>query len=590
MISNTRDDLVSREGFWLHRYAVAVAFLTLLLVIAGGLVTSNDAGLSVPDWPLSYGKLMPPMEGGIFYEHGHRMVASTVGLLTVVLAIWLWRSEKRKWLRMLGLAAVGAVIAQGILGGMTVLFLLPKAVSISHACLGQLFFSTTVCIAFFTSSFWKRGAQITESGGNPPLHWLAVAAAFTVFVQLALGASARHHFLGIVPHVIGALFATGMVLWITLRVLMNHADHDPLRRPALALLAVTFLQIFLGIAAYMSRVVTSDAIQPMPLAVTFTVAHVAVGALVLASSILLVIQVFRHVRRPLRDWTFSDYIALTKPNVTWLILMSAGVGYFFGLRGASLWSLNWWSLGHTIMGTALIASGTAALNQWFEREADRKMRRTSDRPLPAGRLTAGRALAFGIVLSVLGFSELAFGVNRLSGLLGLGTLLAYLFLYTPLKQRSPLSTTIGAFPGAMPPMIGYAAASGALHAEAWVLFAILFLWQFPHFYAIAWMYREDYARAGILMLPVVEPDGASTARQIVLFSLTLIPVSLAPSLLGMSGKIYLVGALALGLFFLYSGVRVAFERTILRARRVLLVSVIYLPLIYGLMLLDRPWL
>jgi protoheme IX farnesyltransferase len=218
------------------------------------------------------------------------------------------------------------------------------------------------------------------------------------------------------------------------------------------------------------------------------------------------------------------------------------------------------------------------------------MRRTSDRPLPAGRLSPGRALAFGVAIAVAGFAELALAVNFLSGLLGLLTLASYLFVYTPLKQRSWLSTTVGAFPGAMPPMIGFAAASGTLTAEAWVLFAILFLWQFPHFYSIAWMYREDYARAGIRMLPVVEPDGESTARQIVLYAVALIPVSLIPGLLGMSGKFYLIGALALGLWFLYSGVRVAFDRTILRARSVLLVSVIYLPLLYGLMVLDRPGL
>jgi protoheme IX farnesyltransferase len=279
-----------------------------------------------------------------------------------------------------------------------------------------------------------------------------------------------------------------------------------------------------------------------------------------------------------------DYLELTKPRITWLILMSTAVGYFFGTHGA--WSF--WSVLHTILGTALIASGTAALNQWYEREADRKMRRTAGRPIPSGRLAADRALGFGILLSALGFAELALGVNWLSGFLGLFTLLSYLFLYTPLKQRTPLSTLVGAFPGAMPPMIGYAAASGVLDRQAWTLFAILFLWQFPHFLSIAWMYREDYARAGIRMLPVVQPSGEGTARQIVLYSLALIPVSMVPSLLGMSGKIYFFGAFALGLWYLYSGVRVAFDRTILRARAVLLVSVIYLPLIYGLMLLDRP--
>ena len=199
-------------------------------------------------------------------------------------------------------------------------------------------------------------------------------------------------------------------------------------------------------------------------------------------------------------------------------------------------------------------------------------------------------MAFGIVLSLAGFVELWLGVNLLSGLIGAFTLASYLFLYTPMKQRTWWSTTVGAIPGAMPPMIGYAAAAGAITRESWVLFAILFLWQFPHFYSIAWMYKEDYARAGIQMLPVVDPDCRSTARQIVLYGIALIPVSLVPGMLGMTGRIYFVGALILGLVYLYSGVRVALERTLVRARAVLLTSVLYLPLIYGLMLLDRPGL
>jgi protoheme IX farnesyltransferase len=290
-----------------------------------------------------------------------------------------------------------------------------------------------------------------------------------------------------------------------------------------------------------------------------------------------------------------DFIELTKPRITWLILMSTGIGYFFGLPGAAAWgqlvrSIHFWQLLHTIVGTGLIASGTAALNQWYERDADRLMRRTSQRPLPSGRVSARGALGFGILLSVAGFLELWLGVNLLAASIGIFTLASYLFLYTPLKQRTWWSTTIGAIPGAMPPVIGYAAASGAVTREAWVLAAILFLWQFPHFYSIAWMYKEDYARAGIRMLPVVEPDCRSTARQIVLFGLALIPVSLIPGILGMSGRIYSVGALLLGAWFLYSGVRVALERTPLRARGVLLTSVMYLPLIYSLMLLDRPGL
>jgi protoheme IX farnesyltransferase len=283
-----------------------------------------------------------------------------------------------------------------------------------------------------------------------------------------------------------------------------------------------------------------------------------------------------------------QYIALTKPRITWLILMSTGVGYFFGLKHAWRGLADWLLLLNTLVGTGLIASGTAALNQWYERKADGLMRRTAGRPIPSGKLSANRALWFGIALAAAGFLELVLGVNPLTGILGALTLGSYLFLYTPLKQRSHLSTVIGALPGAVPPLMGYAASYGALNKEAWTLFAILFVWQFPHFLAIAWMYRDDYARAGIRMLPVVEPDGKSTARQMILYATTLIPISLLPVMLGMSGQIYMFGALLLGLWFLYTGVRVAFDRTNVRARHVLLASVIYLPMIYGLMVLDRP--
>ena len=280
----------------------------------------------------------------------------------------------------------------------------------------------------------------------------------------------------------------------------------------------------------------------------------------------------------------KHYIALTKPRITWLILMSTGMGYYFGLTGA----VNLWALLHTILGTGLIASGTAALNQWYERDADARMRRTDQRPLPAGQLEPRNALLFGLGLSLAGFFELGLGVNWLSAGLGLFTLATYLGIYTPLKKISPVSTTLGAIPGAMPPLIGFAAASGTLTADAWALYAILFFWQFPHFYAIAWMYREDYARAGIRMLPVVEPDGESTVRQMLLFSVLLIPVSLAPRYLDMTGNFYAAGTLAAGVAFVAACVRMSKDRTILKARTVLLVSVIYLPVLYGLLLLDRP--
>ena len=279
----------------------------------------------------------------------------------------------------------------------------------------------------------------------------------------------------------------------------------------------------------------------------------------------------------------ADYIALTKPRVTWLILASTAVGYYFGARNG--W--NWWGLFHTIMGTCLIASGTAALNQWYERDADAKMNRTKQRPLPGGRLTPANALVFATLLSVAGFVELCWGANVLTGLLGLFTLATYLFIYTPLKQVTQHSTTLGAIPGAMPPVIGFAGAAGTLGVEAGILFAILFLWQFPHFDAIAWMYRDDYDRAGIRFLPVIEPDGESTARRMLWCSVALIPLSLLPRFFGMATNLYVFGAVLAGLMFLYAASRIVKDRTRVRARSVLLASVIYLPVLYGLMVLDR---
>ena len=278
----------------------------------------------------------------------------------------------------------------------------------------------------------------------------------------------------------------------------------------------------------------------------------------------------------------KPYIELTKPRITWLILMSTGIGYAFGSHGFDAILLL-----HTLMGTALIASGTATFNQWYEHRADALMDRTKGRPIPQGQVTPTQAFVWGLLLSVAGFAELWLGVNPLTALAGLFTLVTYLFLYTPMKQQHWHATTIGAVPGAMPPVIGYAAASGVINWEAAALFAILFVWQFPHFYAIAWMYREDYAKASIKMLPVVEPDGNSTARQILLFSILLIPVSFLPTWLHMTGTLYFIGAAIMGVVFLRAAFRVSRERTVALARGVLLTSVIYLPVLYGLMLIDK---
>jgi protoheme IX farnesyltransferase len=279
----------------------------------------------------------------------------------------------------------------------------------------------------------------------------------------------------------------------------------------------------------------------------------------------------------------AAYLELTKPRITFLIVLTSAAG--FALASGN--RIDYVGMLRAMLGIALLSSGIATINQYMERDLDALMRRTANRPLPSGKLLPWEALAFGVSLIVLAQVYLAVLVNPLTALLGLTVIAGYLFGYTPLKTRTSLSTMVGAFPGAVPPLIGWAAARGTIGLEAWVLFAILFLWQFPHFLAIAWMYREDYSRAGILMLPVVEPDGRVTAQQIVVYTVLLLPVSLIPAVLGISGRVYFYGAIVLGLLFLYSSVRAALSKSRQEARRLLLASVIYLPLLFILMVLNR---
>ena len=276
------------------------------------------------------------------------------------------------------------------------------------------------------------------------------------------------------------------------------------------------------------------------------------------------------------------YVELTKPRITLLVMLTAAAGYFLGAGR----TLNYNGFLHTMAGVGLLSSGIAALNQYMERGLDGRMRRTMMRPLPSGRVTARAALLFGAALTLGAEAYLLLKVNPLSALLGASVVLGYLGLYTPLKTRTSLSTLVGAFPGAVPPLLGWAAATGRVSAEGLVLFAILFVWQFPHFFAIAWMYREDYARAGILMLPVVEPEGRLTRQQIIIWTLLLVPVSLAPAALGLTGAIYFGGALILGALFLWTSVAAFLTLSRRNARRVLLASVLYLPFLFGLMVLN----
>lgn len=279
----------------------------------------------------------------------------------------------------------------------------------------------------------------------------------------------------------------------------------------------------------------------------------------------------------------AAYFELTKPRITSLVVLSALAGFALGSQSA----INWIHLLHTAIGVALLSSGINALNQYWERDLDALMQRTKLRPLPAGRLTERSALFFGAAVTLIGEAYLAWFINPLTAFWGFVAMASYLFLYTPLKTRTHWCTFIGAFPGALPPLLGWAAASNEVGIEAATLFGIMFLWQFPHFHAIAMMCREDYARAGIRMLPVIEPDGRSTKRQIVGYTIALLPVSLLPTFLHFSGWLYLAGAVVLGAWFLHASVATARQPTLEQSRRLLRVSVIYLPLLLGLMTLNR---
>ena len=283
-----------------------------------------------------------------------------------------------------------------------------------------------------------------------------------------------------------------------------------------------------------------------------------------------------------RGWV-SVYADLFKARLTFLVLLTTLVGFYLGCRGP----VNYLLMLHTLLGTALVASGASALNQLWERRFDAKMRRTQNRPLPSGRMQPQTVLIVGIACSLAGMAYLFLAVNAVTAIIGACSLFSYLFIYTPLKRITWLNTAVGAVPGALPPLMGWTAARGQLSVEGWALFAILAFWQLPHFLAIAWMYRDEYAKAGFKMLPLVDPEGHRTGRQAVSHTLGLLPVSLCPFLFKLTGPVYLVGALLLGAAFLWFAIQFARHLTIPRARQLFFASILYLPLLLAVMVLDK---
>jgi heme a synthase len=298
-MASDRKSLEIRYNRGLHWFALALACWTFLLIIAGALVTSNDAGLSVPDWPTSFGSLykIPHLVGGVQFEHTHRMIAQVAGLLTIILAVWTWRAEKRRWMRILGFCTLGTVIAQGVLGGLTVLFFLPPLISSAHALLAQTFFCLAVAMAVFTGQKWvEEQPRVEFDQRRPSLFTLTLLSIFALYVQLILGAMFRHHGLSWWPHVAHAVVVSFVLAWTAVRALSVYSSIEAVRRPAIGMLSLLIAQLCLGFTAFLTRVAWGkDAVQPELPMVISTVAHVAVGALLLATTVILAIQVWRHV-------------------------------------------------------------------------------------------------------------------------------------------------------------------------------------------------------------------------------------------------------------------------------------------------------
>ena len=564
----------------LFRYSAFTACTTLVLLLAGGLVTSTGSGLSVPDWPLSYGKFFPPMIGGIRFEHSHRLIAAFVGFCTFGLTIWLWRSEKRPFMRILGVVASVAVLTQALLGGITVKYLLPTPVSVAHACLGQSFFTLLCLITLFLTREWKEGEKVpSETAGA--FFRLSCTTTLFVYAQLIAGAVVRHtggH--GLLIHFFTAFFITVHVFFLNYKMLRDKTLTRAFLGQIVFLDGLIVCQLFMGLGTYFLKYLIDKAAAPRVSEVLFATAHQTTGALILANMFVLSFRIRRLFSGPIGS--SSEFLELMKPRLTFAALATTFAGYLLAPKP----SMDPGRILNLLMGTFLIGGACSALNQYFERAMDSRMPRTMRRPLPSGRLEPSHALWFGFGVFLLGFLELFIFVSPLTAVIGALTFLSYVFVYTPLKQRTLLNTYVGAVPGALPLILGWAAGGGSLSVGAGALFMIVYLWQLPHFYAIAWIYKEDYRLGGLRMMPVTDTRGTETGAQIVLFSALLFAASLLPFRVGLSGSLYLKVALLSGTLFMGQAI-LLFIRRLSGARQFVISSIFYLLILVTSLVADK---
>ncbi len=595
------------------RLAQLCTALVLIMIAVGAMVTTIRAGDTNPGWSLKFWEWIATWwssDGGRAYEDGHRVIGTVVGFAGIALAVVMWKGERggRRWL---GVLALSLIALQGVLGGLRVLVVsdadvrdtvltvtgggydveLRRAVkAMIHGVTAQVIFAALACIAAVTSPRWFApwvAQQTPLAAGTRRLAMLTVG---LVIIQLALGTVVRQTGEHVLIHVAGACTVTLVTLWTLLRMFRHHGQFSPLRRVGGWLGALLVVQVFLGVTPWMltgGEFSSIDAADPVSL---MRSAHVTVGALILALASLLALWSRRLVQPtesqaacayPLRAH-LHDYYLLTKARLTALVMLTVAAGYVLAARDG----LDWTALGVAMLGVAMVAAGVAALNQYIERDLDRLMARTRNRPLPSGRMQPGEALAFGVLAVVGGTALLLACVNWVAAGLTLLTAITYVCIYTPMKTRTTLNTLVGAISGALPPMAGWAAASGTIGLEAFVLFAILYVWQLPHFWAIARIYRHDYEQGGMKMLSVVDRDGVFLARHIAIWCVVLTLVSVLPTLIGWAGMVYALSAIVLGLAFFSVAAVNAVRRTRETTRGVFYASLIYLPLLLAMLIID----
>jgi protoheme IX farnesyltransferase len=580
-----------RAGRWIHPFAVATAVATYLLILIGGLVHGTGSSLACPDWPTCYGTFMPKMEGGVLVEHSHRLAAGTVVVLTLVLAglLTATREPALRRLRGFGWLAVGLVFAQALLGGITVLLRLPTPISTAHTATSLLFFMTVLYIAVRS-----RPARAGVAPSPAVVGRFALIAAVGVYMQMVLGGLVRHSGAALactdVPLCRGSLWphahptvliqalhrlnavAVAVLVLASSIVTWRRGARPVLRWLALAAPILVAVQIWLGLHSVESflDLVTVES-------------HLAVATALLATMVLTVLAARPDALPafPGLSW-FPAVVQLAKPRITGLVIITFVGGLWLAPGQVATWRAIM-----TLVGTALLVAASNTFNMYLERDVDPLMERTRDRPLPRAALSPETALAFGALLACAAVPLVFLGGNLLTGLLGLAALGSYVAVYTPLKRHSASALFVGAVPGALPPLMGWTAATGRLDAPGLALFAILFLWQIPHFLAIATYRSADYAHAGFKVLPLAISTRA-TRFTIVLFSVGLVAATIVLQPLHVAGASYLTCAALLGAIFIgwaAAGLRRAAENA--WARSLFFYSIVYLTLLFVAIVVDR---